>query len=131
MERYRIGSDLRELPLRWANIPAGIRLLLCNGCGGKGGIFNPPDYMFTASCNHHDLNYWLGGTEEDRKKADAQFLEAMLHDAEAAPWWKRWWLKGAAWRYYAAVRLVGGKFFSYGPEKTWDDLENFMNGTNI
>jgi len=27
-----------------------------NGCGGKGGWLNPPDWIFSASCDHHDFN---------------------------------------------------------------------------
>ena len=29
---------------------------ICNGCGGKGGFINPPEFLFHASCNHHILD---------------------------------------------------------------------------
>lgn len=110
--------------LRYRNLNEVQRRFICNGCGGKGGLFKPPNYLFEASCDHHDFNYWLGFTEEHRKLADVQFLQAMLRDSRRAPWWKRWWLQGAAWRYYYAVRACGKRFFHYGDkERTREDLE--------
>lgn len=97
---------------------------ICNGCKGKGHWFDPPEFLFTASCNHHDFNYWIGHTEEDRKKADWEFYQAMLDDANEAPWWKRWWYRLLAYAYYKAVRLFAKDYFYYGPaEKTLEDLE--------
>ena len=94
-----------------------------NGCGGKGGWLNPPDWIFTASCDHHDFNYWLGGTELDRSKADWQFYQAMLVDVENTSWWKRPWYKMVAWVYYTAVRKFASSFFSYDDtEKTLEDV---------
>jgi hypothetical protein len=97
-----------------------------NGCGGKGESFDPPDWLFTASCEHHDFNYWLGGDEEARKKADLQFYKAMLIDASRAPWWKRPWYKLMAWIYYRAVRYYASDFFNHGPEKTLEDLQTLV-----
>lgn len=116
----------KEQPLRWRNLLPEERRAITNGCGGKGGWFNPPDYLFTASCDHHDFNYWLGGTQEDRREADEQFYEAMRFDASLAPLWQRWWLYGAAWRYYVAVRWFGKKYFHEGRERTWEDLEEAL-----
>jgi hypothetical protein len=98
---------------------------ICNGCRGKGHWFDPPDWIFTASCDQHDFNYWIGHTEEDRKKADWQFYQAMLNDARMlGSWWNTWWYKLMAWVYYRAVRLFAKDFFYYGPaEKTLEDLE--------
>jgi len=102
--------------------------LICNGCGGKGHWLDPPDWLFTASCNHHDFNYWLGCTEENRKEADRQFYEAMLADAAAADsWWKRTWCKVMAFIYYKAVRLFAKDYFYYGPEeRTLEDLQESL-----
>lgn len=102
---------------------------LCNGCGGKGGLFNPPDFLFTASCNHHDFNYWLGGTEEDRKKADKDFLNAMLVDAKRSDWPRSWLHFVLAYLYYLGVRVAGKRFFYYSIEqRTRADLDKAMNG---
>lgn len=126
---YQIPIERRVRPCRFRNLNQVERAVICNGCGGKGGWLDPPDYKFRASCDHHDFNYWLGGSLEDRKRADEQFLEAMLEDA-VGPWWKRLWLKGAAWRYYWAVRAFGWKFFNLRPPETdaaiWDRLERAM-----
>lgn len=101
-----------------------------NGCGGKGAWLNPPDWLFEASCDHHDFNYWLGGDEAARKEADWQFYQAMLADAAAASWWKRPWYKMVAWSYYKAVRYFASSFFHYGPERTLEDLKAVINNGN-
>jgi hypothetical protein len=96
---------------------------ICNGCGGKGGWFDPPDFMFEASCDHHDFNYWLGCSEADRKKADQGFYEAMKRDVTNLPWFRKplaYWL---AFNYYMAVRICGKDFFYYAEKKRgWNDL---------
>ena len=86
---------------------------ICNGCGGKGSWVPVPQFIFHASCEHHDFNYWLGGTEADRKKADKQFYQAMKKDIKDEPWWKRPWYHILAYTYYKAVRIKGGEFFCY------------------
>jgi len=35
-----------------------------------------------ASCQIHDMVYWQGGTEEDRKKADLGFFTRIIADIE-------------------------------------------------
>lgn len=123
-------------PIRFAQLtPEQFQFLLdeghLNGCGGKGGWLDPPDWIFTASCYHHDFNYWVGGSEEDRLKADWQFYQAMLEDAEELPWWKRWWGKAMAWTYYKAVLWFAKPFFHYADQKrSLEDLEELMNADN-
>jgi len=95
-----------------------------NGCGGKGHWLDPPEWLFTASCDHHDFNYWLGGDEQARLEADWQFYQAMLIDASKASWWKRPWYKLMAWAYYKAVRWFAKDYFHYADEeRTLDDLK--------
>lgn len=126
-----IEISRKEQPLRWRNLTLNERRAITNGCGGKGGWFKPPKYCFTASCDHHDFNYWLGGDKTVRKESDEQFYEAMKLDASLASWWKRWWLYGAAWRYYTAVRLFGKKFFHEGRERIWEDLEDALEKSDL
>ena len=103
------------------------RAFICNGCGGKGHWLKPPSWLFKACCDHHDFNYWLGFTEADRVRADLQFWEAMVEDANASPWWLRWWRRRMAWVYWKGVSRYGGPFFYYGPtEHTREDLEREM-----
>lgn len=111
---------------RWGHLCEFERGLVSNGCGGKGGIINPPDFNFEASCDQHDFNYWLGGDDSDRAKADGQFLDAMLRDAKLLSWWRRPIHIGLAYSYWAAVRLSGGRFFNYGPKKSWKDIEDLV-----
>lgn len=100
--------------LKFADLSDTERAIVCNGCGGKGWIFDPPEFLFGASCDHHDFHYWRGGTEADRKTADRQFLAEMLDDAELLPLLKRPWHSFTAWVYYFAVRTFGRKCFHYG-----------------
>ena len=87
---------------------------ICNGCGGKGGFINPPEFLFHASCNHHDFLYWRGSTEEDRKKADRTFYEYMHLDIANEPSrLKRLYYLFWAYSYYKAVRVFGREFFHY------------------
>lgn len=87
---------------------------ICNGCGGKGSFVPVPNFRFKASCNHHDYNYFLGGTEKDRLKADTQFLEAMILDAGLnGNLFRRIFYKFWAYIYYFAVRIFGKKYFNY------------------
>jgi hypothetical protein len=111
------------MKIRFRDLTPTQKTIICNGCGGKGGVLNPPDFLFVASCDHHDFNYWLGFTEKHREKADVQFYEAMLIDANNGPWYKRWWLRIMARTYYCAVRKFGAKNFYYADkERTLEDL---------
>ena len=86
----------------------------CNGCGGKGGFINPPEFLFHASCNHHDYLYYCGDTESDRKKADNSFYNYMRLDiANESRWYKRVYYKIWAYTYFKTVRLFGSKYFNY------------------
>lgn len=112
-----------ENKLKFSSLTPFQRKSICNGCGGKGGFINPPEFLFHASCNQHDFYYWRGGSEEDRKQADDYFYQFMLEDVSNAVWWKRPLYKSMAFLYYKAVRVVGKKFFYYNDTpKTIDDV---------
>ena len=111
------------MKVRYNDLTVDERKHICNGCGGKGGWINPPEFKFHASCNHHDFNYWLGCTEDDRLKADKQFYTAMKKDADRLPWYRRYSHKVLAFTYYRAVRRFGKSFFYYGDkQKDRNDL---------
>ena len=115
------GSDA---PLRWRHLTKAQRQAVANGCGGKGGPFDPPEFRFHGSCLRHDLNYWIGCTEEDRKKADRQFFSGMRLDARGAKIPKRWLYLCLALMYYLSVRWFGRRFFHYADrERTRADLD--------
>ena len=96
---------------------------ICNGCGPKGGWVPVPEFFCHASCDHHDFNYWLGCTEEDRRKADHEFLEAMLIDAGSNPA-----KQTIAFTYWMAVRLFGAFCFHYADrERDENDLREALN----
>ena len=83
-----------------------------NGCGGKGGWINPPDWIFYKDCNKHDIAYHIGGTEENRLLADEAFLADMLASVSKVHWLRRPFLKSQAWLYYRAVRHYGKPYFN-------------------
>lgn len=81
-----------------------------------------PEFLFHASCDHHDFRYWKGGTEADREAADHDFLDAMLIDAGNDPA-----MQAAAFAYWMAVRLFGGYCFRYADkERDENDLAEIM-----
>jgi hypothetical protein len=88
-----------------------------NGCGGKGGWINPPEFIFHRDCNRHDRAYDIGFTENDRKAADEAFLRNMLTSVSHVAWFRRPFLKTQAYVYYKAVRLFGAKHFNYKGKK--------------
>lgn len=103
--------------IKYADLTPEQKKFVCNGCGGKGGWINPPEFLFHASCNHHDFKYWQGCTEEDRLKADKEFYEAMKVDVSNAKWFLKPYYHTWAWTYYKAVQISGKKFFHYGDRK--------------
>ena len=91
--------------------------LVSNGCGGKGSWVPVPDWLFSASCDHHDFEYWRGGTEQDRAAADWGFYTAMRKDAKQTPWWYPTRLALLrAWAYYKAVRWFAKPYFHFGAQ---------------
>lgn len=113
--------------LRYGDLTQAERAAICNGCGAKGGRVPVPDFIFTASCDHHDFNYWLGYREEDRAHADRQFYDAMKADVASVARFRRPLLHFLAWRYYRAVRRWGAGAFHFGErERTREDLAKEM-----
>lgn len=112
-------------PLRWRHLTPEERKHISNGCGGKGSWVKPPNWLFRASCDIHDFNYWLGFTEEHRAKADHQFYEMMLEDAARTPWYyPKFLARWRAWAYYKAVRRYARSYFYYATkERTRADLD--------
>lgn len=113
--------------LRYRDLTQEDKLKICNGCGAKGGWFNPPEFLFHASCNQHDFYYWRGGTSHDRGLADKAFYKFMRKDAN----------NGGillpvhhvlALTYFLAVRFFGKKAFNEGTMKTREDLDKLHAG---
>jgi hypothetical protein len=109
--------------LRYRQLTKQHKELICNGCGGKGGWFNPPEFLFNASCNQHDFYYWRGGCEKDRLEADVKFFDLMITDVKRAKWYNMPFYYLTVLVYFKAVRIVGSKFFQYrDAQKTKEDL---------
>lgn len=100
-----------------------------NGCGSKVSGWAVPELAFSEACNLHDLLYLMGGTERDRRIADAVFLDLMLARLRFHPRrgrLKKLWLRLAAHAYFWAVRFFGGASFRYGTRKTIGEMSGMI-----
>ena len=110
------------------------KAFITNGCGGKGGWINPPEFLFHASCNHHDFRYWRGCSKKDRKKSDEEFYNWMKIDIVRADVGMVKWLHYKLWAYayYKSVRVFGKKYFNHGTRmKTMEDLVREMHTESV
>ena len=98
--------------IRYRDLTKEQKSLICNGCGPKARFIPVPEFFCHASCDHHDFNYWLGCTWQDRRKADLQFYKEMRRDAG------RNLIKQAlALNYFLAVRTFGAACFHYANQE--------------
>jgi len=111
-EFYRFGTDTLAK--------------ICNGVGGNGSSLTPIINWFYAKYQTtsaiHVVDYWIGGTEDDRERVDKGFL-ANAYKEWADYWgWFRWFrpLALAERRQiqtaYLAVRNFGARYFQHRPE---------------
>lgn len=108
--------------LTYDDLPQALRDVLCNGCGGKGGWVRPPALRSRVFCDRHDVAYFAGGTEDDRRVADRRLYERIKQDASERPWWQQPTFRMQAWLYYRAVRLFGRRYFHYGEKRTLESV---------
>ena len=90
----------------------------CNGIGAEWmwdnlreliGAFNP---TLTLAADIHDMRYELGGTDDDRKVADDEFLANALVCADAKYCWInpfRYHVRKQARKFHLILRVAGGK----------------------
>lgn len=89
-----------------------------NGCSPASFPFSI-NLIFECDCNLHDLQYWQGGSEEDRKTSDKEFLRNMLNSIKESNLGiiKKLALKTVAYKYYWLVKKLGKKYFEYRTKK--------------
>jgi hypothetical protein len=70
------------MKVTWSDLSAEEQATFGNGCTWV------PDFIFTASCRQHDLNYTRGGYLFAKIKADYDMCSRMFHDALCSkhPW---------------------------------------------
>jgi hypothetical protein len=59
-----------------------------------------PDDRWVQCCVEHDLDYWCGGSSDDRKRADAGLRQCVGADSGAFMGWMMYWgvrAGGVAW----------------------------------
>lgn len=114
--------------LKYKDLTPAQKKHICNGCGGKGGLIKPPNFIFLASCNHHDFKFWLGCTVIEFKQSNKDFYYWMKEDIKQAKWYKRAYYHVWAYSYYKAVDIGGKKYFNFAlTPKTEEDLKKEMN----
>ena len=94
-----------------------------NGCGSNSARFDyVPDTIFGLSifeaCRRHDFAYKIGGNEDDRRKADEEFLYNLLTVINNYSKWyyPHWLARHRAMTYYDAVVRCGAGSFNYTEE---------------
>ena len=91
--------------------------LICNGCGAKGAKIRPPRHeFFRVCCDYHDLDYYVGWTEEHRREADLKLKQKMfaIVNRNFSGWFNRRRYYTWCRAYYLAVRWFGKKHFQFG-----------------
>lgn len=77
-----------------------------------------PDFIFTASCRHHDFNYGRGGNVLDKIKADYDLCRLMWNDAQKP---LEYLITGLYWLGLSTLPLPYF-FFTYGPYRDKEDI---------
>lgn len=118
---------------QFTDLPEGVQY--GNGCGLYARFLNVPDFIFTASCNHHDFNYQRGcGANHWYEnlwkapfwytKANVDFFTHMLRDAYAyrGSDLKSLMYMGIALIYFVGVMLFSWPWFTTGPWRSLSDI---------
>ena len=112
-----------------------------NGCGPDYLIKHLPAWLvswllyfingaFKPACAIHDIRYFIGGTEKDRKRIDKMFYKDMKAIVKnKVNFWMRWKHYFKAWRYYRYVRAFGKEAFNY-KKLEFHDLPRFKKDIN-
>lgn len=94
----------------------------CNGCGSGWNTKIVPDYIYRLNirivCCIHDRRYEIGGTEQDRKDADLEFLVNLLRviNNHRGIFYMHFLARKRALKYYEAVVRAGESAFNFKKE---------------
>ena len=85
----------------------------CNGCGGRGGKLNflIPQGKFEECCNIHDYMYSIGTTNEDKRIADATFINNMSQVIKELKGISKIYYKTLSKIFYNSVKDFGEYYF--------------------
>lgn len=89
---------------------------ICNGVGPVGFRIKCLNKMFKPAADQHDLDYYIGGTSDDRNFADTDFYRSCTLLAGGKFFWRV-----IAFVMYCAVTCLGYFSFHYGEKRC---LEN-------
>lgn len=111
----------------WSDLTLQEQSQFGNGCGLYAHFLQVPDFIFTASCRHHDFNFVRGvGADYWYQnlyrwpfywcKANWDFFTHMWHDSS------KWWHYVVSVIYFIGVMLFSWPFFDGGPWKTKEQI---------
>ena len=102
---------------------SGIKPFSTDGCSlFPDGTFSKPE-RWLECCTRHDMDYWRGGTREERRRSDQnlracivelgypKLAEFMYNGVRwgGAPWWPSWYRWGYGWDYLRGYRPLSNK----------------------
>lgn len=99
--------------------------LLTNGCGSLERGFPTPDFGFTDPCRRHDFDYFIGGSEIDRRTSNLLMLYGMLLIIDKKKWWvTRFCMEVVAYLYFHITEELGDNFYYYtDTPRGWPEIE--------
>lgn len=116
-EILKLRFDAERLELSGRELLENTELVLteCNGVGAQWmglfcGILSALNPALVLPSMIHDLRYYYGGSADDRRKADAEWLaNAMICIDDRYNWYNplRYILRWKAPKYYEALRAMG------------------------
>tara|TARA_R100001530_G_scaffold57223_1_gene41635 strand:+ start:680 stop:1024 length:345 start_codon:yes stop_codon:yes gene_type:complete len=89
----------------------------------KDGCTAAPDFNFAEVCNNHDNDYYWGGSNVNRKKADKKLRDGIV---EKNPDSKFYFLISRL--YYIAVRIFGWTRYRYNQKDSYRERNGLFIG---
>lgn len=86
---------------------------------GNGCTF-VPDFIFTASCQHHDFNYTRGCSLKDKIKADWDMCVHMWYDSHI------WWHYAVTIAYWLGLTFLPFSYFFFKWGNKYNDIETIL-----
>jgi hypothetical protein len=123
-ELTRAKEEAQRLGLSGGELLENTSLALseCNGTGPQwlgllAGVLSAIHPAMVTASHIHDLRYYYGGTEADRKRADGEWLtNCILVALDLYRWYdpRRYYVIHTAVKYYHLIRLGGGLSWKVG-----------------
>lgn len=98
----------------FSDLPIALQETFGNGCTFV------PDFIFTASCQHHDFNYCRGYGLKDKFKADWDMCAHMWADSH------KWWHYTVTVIYWLGLTFLPFSYFFFEWGTEYNDLDTIL-----